>query len=96
MRCRKNYRDLTSDERDRYVEALHYLKGNGVIDQFANEHGNFFLNAHDGSSFLPWHREFLRRFEDELRVVDSGITIPYWDWSVDNSTTRSVSSKATE
>lgn len=85
MRCRKNFRDLTNDERQRYVDALADLKTRGVIDQFASEHSNFFGNAHGQSSFFPWHREFQRRFEDELRSYDPRITIPYWEWSVDNT-----------
>lgn len=86
MRCRKDYRDLTRAERDRFVSALKYLKDKGVIDSFATLHDNNFGTAHGGSTFLPWHREFLRRFEDELRLYDSRITIPFWDWRDDRST----------
>lgn len=86
MRCRKNYRDLTSVERDRFVQALHHVKSTGVVDQFANDHDTFFHDAHHSSHFLPWHREFLRRFEDALRTYHPDVTIPYWNSTVDTST----------
>ena len=31
--------------------------------------------THRGPIFLPWHREFLRRFEKELQMP-----MPYWKW----------------
>jgi tyrosinase len=36
--------------------------------------------AHRGPSFLPWHREFLRRFESDL-----GMPVPYWNWTADQA-----------
>ena len=41
--------------------------------------------AHSGPTFLPWHREFIRRFESEL-----GVALPYWDWTVDRKKTSSI------
>lgn len=45
--------------------------------------------AHRGPAFGPWHREFLRQFELDLRSVSGKphISIPYWDWTVDRSPT---------
>ena len=36
--------------------------------------------GHGGPAFLTWHREWLRRFERDLRNVDSDVTLPYWDF----------------
>jgi hypothetical protein len=86
MSCRKNYRDLTVVERDRFVQALYHLKSTGFVDQLANEHATFFqMGIHGNSHFLPWHRDFLRRFEDALRTFHPDITIPYWNSTVDTS-----------
>lgn len=86
MRCRKNYRALTSAEKDRFVAALYHVKAIGVVDQFANEHSTLFHHGiHETSHFLPWHRDFVRRFEDALRAFDARISIPYWNSTVDQS-----------
>lgn len=86
MRCRKNYRDLTPAERDRFVQALYHVKGNGVVDQYAAEHDTHFShNIHRSSHFLPWHRDFIRRFEDALRAFDPDVTLPYWNSIEDQS-----------
>ncbi len=37
--------------------------------------------AHGSAAFLPWHREFTRRFEEALQSVNPNVTIPYWDWT---------------
>lgn len=38
--------------------------------------------AHGGPIFLPWHRMFLIRLEEQLqRVTDSDTALPYWDWA---------------
>jgi tyrosinase len=39
--------------------------------------------AHRGPIFLPWHREFLRRFELDLQKEVPEVVLPYWDWAAD-------------
>jgi hypothetical protein len=86
MRCRKNYRDLTTVEKDRFVQALHFVKAAGVVGAYADEHEMHFNHSiHFTSHFLPWHRDFVWRFENELRAYHPAICIPYWNSTVDTS-----------
>jgi hypothetical protein len=86
MLPRENYRELSTDGRDRLVQALYHVKSTGIVDQFANDHASHFGHGiHRSSHFLPWHREFVRRFEDHLQAFDPEIMIPYWNSTVDTS-----------
>jgi tyrosinase len=88
--CRKNQATLTTTEKSRFVAAVLALKASGKYDQYVQQHMNFMSSAHRAPAFLPWHREFLRRFELDLRAIDSAVTLPYWDWTVDNSPTSTI------
>lgn len=65
-----------------------------VYDQFVALHGAVWsrrlagggTNIGDGThfrpAFLPWHREYIRRFENALQAVDPQVTLPYWNWGL--------------
>jgi hypothetical protein len=97
MKCRKNFKRLTSDERARFATAVVKLKNQSLhdsilmpgmmsrYDDYPMVHMNAMMSgnawAHGNSSFLPWHRELLFRFEKDLQAIDPSLTIPYWDWT---------------
>lgn len=91
MAVRKSYRSLTATERDRFIQALYQVKSTSLIDSNAQMHSTHFSHGiHRTSHFLPWHREFLLRFEQALQEFHPDITIPYWDSTVANSPSDSL------
>jgi tyrosinase len=91
---RKNISSATPDERRRLVDSVLALKANGGYDSFVDTHNTFVTNdgddvtrwAHRCPSFLPWHRRFLLEFERQLQRIDPLVSLMYWDWTVDQST----------
>jgi tyrosinase len=98
MIVRKSVRSLTPEWKARFVGALLELKRKGRYDEYVHWHhevmapttlawepkDSLYRNgAHRGSSFLPWHREFLLQVEADLRAIDDTLFLPYWDWSED-------------
>lgn len=90
MLCRKDQATLTPDEKSRFLNALLALKANGKYDQYVAIHVNNMSSAHRAPVFFPWHREYLRRFELDLQAIDNTVTLPYWDWTKDNSPSSSL------
>jgi hypothetical protein len=83
---RKNYKGMSDDQKKNFVSALYTLRINGVVENFAQIHARYFTEGiHRTAHFLPWHREMLYRFEQELQKLDSSLSIPYWDSTADNS-----------
>jgi len=95
VKCRKNVKNLTADQKRRYVNAFVALKSQDSVihpgaqsryDDFVETHMNAMMAmpvgwAHGDSVFFPWHRELLYQFEKLLQSVDPSVTIPYWDWT---------------
>ncbi|MBT2487419.1 tyrosinase family protein [Streptomyces sp. ISL-96] len=98
MYTRKNQRDLTRTEKKRLVSALLELKRSGRYDEFVTLHGRYYVTddepgpraSHMTPSFFPWHRRYLLEFERALRAVDPGVSVPYWDWTKDNTPAASL------
>ncbi|KAJ1919172.1 hypothetical protein H4219_002119 [Mycoemilia scoparia] len=81
---RKEIRQLSSRELRAYINGVNKLKENGVIDQLARKHYTNVNNGiHGTAQFLPWHRNFIKVFENELRKIDSSLAAHYWDWTLD-------------
>ncbi|MEI4801287.1 tyrosinase family protein [Bacillus sp. FJAT-51639] len=95
--CRRNARTLTDEQKRDYVKAVLELKSSSQYNQYVLTHNQAAMRptpsngdpnqrnaAHNGPAFFPWHREFLRRFEQDLRNKVPGIAIPYWEWTIDH------------
>jgi len=97
MGCRKNQATLSTTERQAFVNAIIKLKNEvpsqmgltNRYDDYVQVHMNAMAVgagwAHQLPAFLPWHREYLRHFELDLQAIDPTVTIPYWDWTVDQN-----------
>lgn len=95
---RQDAAKLSDEGIERFTDALIELKTTtrpgasvSIYDEFVAIHWAVTRlvpdGAHGGPAFLPWHREYLHRFEQELRNVDSGVALPYWNWSGIDATT---------
>uniref|UniRef100_A0A0K0FIL8 Tyrosinase_Cu-bd domain-containing protein n=1 Tax=Strongyloides venezuelensis TaxID=75913 RepID=A0A0K0FIL8_STRVS len=87
---RKEYRMLNDHERERLHYAMNQLKKR-MIDNITLWDLHILIHypdsapgAHWGAAFLPWHREFLKQFENALQNIDSRVTLPYWDSTLDH------------
>jgi tyrosinase len=91
---RLNVRSLSPQQKSDFVNTVLVLKSEGVYDEYVKLHSQAMMKpagsngrnfAHYGPIFLPWHREFLRRFEADIQKYgkNQSLTIPYWDWTED-------------
>ncbi|HFJ9281631.1 TPA: tyrosinase family protein [Bacillus cereus] len=82
---------MTKEEKTAFVDAIQMLKSNGGYELFIEVHRIHFSHPiHQSAMFLPWHRQFTRHFKLELQKINPNLSIPYWDWTVDNSITSSI------
>ncbi|RYP44440.1 hypothetical protein DL768_009087 [Monosporascus sp. mg162] len=91
---RRDWRSLTDAERDHFIDVQQQywrqspdpVTGLSAYDtSFTVVHRDNTPFAHQVPAFLPWHRRFLRDYEAALRTIDPEISLPYWNWAVDNT-----------
>ncbi len=93
---RKNHNEMTTSEKNALVAAFVALR-NGVFGDLADVHSGSFSEIHFNLAngrpnwnpaadiFFPWHRRQILELEQAMQALNSKITIPTWDWVVDNS-----------
>ncbi|MFE9258159.1 tyrosinase family protein [Streptomyces sp. NPDC006879] len=98
MYTRQNQKNLTTSQKKRFVAAVLELKRTGEYDEFVRVHQRWFRPddedglrvGHMSPSFFPWHRRYLLEFERALRQIDPAVSVPYWDWTSENTPAASL------
>ena len=93
---RRNVSTLSATDKANYVSAVKALKAKAiapptgysatnVYDWYVETHATGAALYHQTSWFLPWHRQFLMDFEEEISEILGGInfSMPYWSWADD-------------
>ena len=91
MTTRKNADTMTVAEQNRYKNSINQLLADPMnpYGKLVAVHGDMSHDMHGMDAtgeqrFLPWHRVYLKRYEEMLQQVDPQNFIPYWDWTTDN------------
>lgn len=91
---RKNAATATAAERDAYRDAIlsvgtlpAFVFPGGITYWHKQDQVHQFgpANRHGTSAFLPWHREFINRYEVLLQEANPLVTLLYWDWTTNPS-----------
>ena len=95
MIVRKNISSFTPEDLKKFRIAMekfmairdnrgyNFIAGfHGAPDWFCwHGEGNYREKVRRARFFLPWHRAYLKHFEDYLRDHDPSVAIPWWDWT---------------
>jgi hypothetical protein len=88
---RKNAALATAAERTAYVNAIIAVATNPAyafsgVDYWHKQnevHKLGPMSRHGTPAFLPWHRDFVNRYEALLQQADPLVKLLYWDWTTD-------------
>ncbi len=88
MTTRKEANAMTAVEQQRYVNAVNTMLadtsnpyGKMVAIHADMTHDMHGMDAAGTQRFLPWHRDYLMKFEKMLKAIDPLCFIPYFDWT---------------
>ncbi|KAJ1666626.1 hypothetical protein IW140_002615 [Coemansia sp. RSA 1813] len=76
---RRDILSLSPQEWNRMVSVFNRMQADGWIARFADIHNREFGNIHGNDNFFPFHRRFLREFEEVGQGYDPSFAVPYWD-----------------
>jgi tyrosinase len=90
FRRRVNHQTLDATARDRFNQALQAAHADNSYQDMATIHSqdhmmHSFMGPLGTQRFLPWHREYLFKLEELLRLKQPAVTIPYWDYANDHA-----------
>ncbi|KAJ2343617.1 hypothetical protein GGF43_005655, partial [Coemansia sp. RSA 2618] len=77
--ARKEIRSLTPAQWSSTAATLQQMQSYGWFQWFAYIHTANFNIIHNCEIFFPFHRRFLKDFEDAGRQFSSNFALPYWD-----------------
>ena len=89
---RREWRSLSSAEKESYISAVQCLKtipsqlglNQTIYDDFPWVHKHYGEYSHDAAPFLAWHRYFIHVYERTLQQrCDYTGHLAYWDWTLD-------------
>ncbi|HEX8903559.1 MAG TPA: tyrosinase family protein, partial [Longimicrobiaceae bacterium] len=87
IRQRMNLDCMTDDQHEQLRAAFRELY---ALNKWPRDYRNYNNLAlihqdhcqHGWERFLPWHRIYLYEFEQAMQDVVPGVTMPYWDWTM--------------
>jgi tyrosinase len=91
MAVRKSATATTAQEQQRYVQGITSLIASGFYGQLVAIHSDMSHDQHGSMGpigtqrFLPWHRDFLLKLEQQLQQLDPQAFVPYWNWTQDRA-----------
>ncbi len=87
---RKSAFALTAAEQNLYISGINQLNSGPTPTAYARlvaDHRDMSHRMHGNMGpvgrqrFLPWHRDFLLKLEQQMQAINPAAFVPYWRWS---------------
>src|SRR5438552_4934937 len=89
QQVRKAASELSDQEQRTFKSAITQAISAGIYSRIVWNHADMRHRQHSMGGpigtlrFLPWHRDYLLKFEDALRPFEPNFIVPYWDWTAE-------------